>query len=335
MNNELIKINDDSLRLARVSIPERTEKQLYFSNSLPITLNRGLSFSIQFNTTFKKSIKLDIDDLDSFSHNLDEIKKNFTTELDIQNQIAEPSLIYLPLPIKKPVDASLVEKPSYYPIYGLFSPEQRWIYLNWLSDITKPAEKYYVYLYYYCLERRLCESINKELVEEIFLLANSHVYLKSQAYLGLFYSYFYCKEEYILEKLGKWHNEIPANNIKLYYYFNKGIDLTSKEIYEILYQNLEINKRYLKLQPQLYLEFIDKYLEENYGECSLKFYEKFKMTDFKETFVYFLFNKSLPDSIRKLKVYDIIGSKKFTNFLTSLHAYIHKKIKSYLRSNKN
>lgn len=315
MNNELIKINDDNLRLARVSIPERTEKQLYFSNSLPITLNRGLSFSIQFNTTFKKSLKLNIADLDSFARDLDLIKENLTTELDIQNRIAEPSLIYLPLSIRKPVDASFVEKPGFNPIYGLFTPEQRWIYLNWLSDISKPAEKYYVYLYYYCLERRIGESINKELIDEMFLLAKSHSFLKPYAYMAMFYSYFYSREDYILDKLKVWHQEIPANNIKLSYYINNQIDLTSKDIFEILFQYPEINKRYLKLQPKLYLQLIDQYLNDNYGQAYLSFYDLFDIRDFPKIDTFFLINRYLPDALRLVKIYDIMGSEKFKKLM--------------------
>ena len=39
----------------------------------------------------------------------------------------EPSLIYVGLPIYKPVDESVIPRPPYFPCYKELTPEQRWM----------------------------------------------------------------------------------------------------------------------------------------------------------------------------------------------------------------
>ena len=71
----------------------------------------------------------------------------------------EPSVIYPFLPISEPQKTKMVEKLNRKPSYKYLTPEQRWIYLSWLKDITQPIDINYVFLYYYGLERHLIHYV--------------------------------------------------------------------------------------------------------------------------------------------------------------------------------
>jgi hypothetical protein len=68
----------------------------------------------------------------------------------------EPSVISLDLPIMKPKKPLFVNVLGYYPTYRSMIPEQRWIYINWLTNINDVRiDIGYVFLFYYGLERHL------------------------------------------------------------------------------------------------------------------------------------------------------------------------------------
>ena len=77
--------------------------------------------------------------------------RNCTTAQD-----DEPSAIDLTLPF----DISFTEEDltsdiGYYPSYERLTPQQRAVYLQWLSDVSKPIPIGYVFIFYYGLERFL------------------------------------------------------------------------------------------------------------------------------------------------------------------------------------
>ena len=61
----------------------------------------------------------------------------------------EPSLISTRMPIDFGANLDNVEKLGYYPSYENLSPKQRFVYLKWLCDITKPVDIGYVFIFYY------------------------------------------------------------------------------------------------------------------------------------------------------------------------------------------
>ena len=65
----------------------------------------------------------------------------------------DPSTIYVHLPIKQPNGET--ELLPYWPHYIDISPEQRFVYLNWLRNIEQPIDMGYIFLYYYGLEKHL------------------------------------------------------------------------------------------------------------------------------------------------------------------------------------
>ena len=85
---------------------------------------------------------------------------------------SEPSLIWSKLPIKP--NNNRIQEAMYWPSYSAFSPEARYEYLRWLSDITQPTNLSYVFLYFYGLERHLLVGEYDAAVDEIVRLLKAH-----------------------------------------------------------------------------------------------------------------------------------------------------------------
>lgn len=81
---------------------------------------------------------------------------------------AEPSLLWTHLPVKKHNEHQYFK--TCYPSYPELTPEQRWTYLNWLTDITKDISVTYKFLYLYGLERQLLIGNFDLAVEELIRL---------------------------------------------------------------------------------------------------------------------------------------------------------------------
>lgn len=62
------------------------------------------------------------------------------------NESDDPSTIFRKLPITKPAMPDTVEALGYYPSYAALRPEQRWVYLNWLQDVTAEVDIGYVFI---------------------------------------------------------------------------------------------------------------------------------------------------------------------------------------------
>lgn len=68
----------------------------------------------------------------------------------------EPSALYLSLPVSKPDQDALIERPPYWPSYKELTPEQRWLYWKFLSNpFSQQNNIGYVFLFYYGLERHM------------------------------------------------------------------------------------------------------------------------------------------------------------------------------------
>ena len=94
----------------------------------------------------------------------------------------EPSAVSIKSPIKHPHDPLFVESPPYYPRYDQLTSEQRWVYLNWLTNIDAPIDLGYVFLYYYGLERHLFLGRYEDAFNVILRLRKHHSFSSFPAY---------------------------------------------------------------------------------------------------------------------------------------------------------
>ena len=86
----------------------------------------------------------------------------------------EPSAIYYKLLIRPTYNLNDVPKLPYFPSYASLTPEQRWIYLNWLRNIEANVDIGYVFLFYYGLERHLVFGNYEQAFRIILRLRQNH-----------------------------------------------------------------------------------------------------------------------------------------------------------------
>ena len=146
-----------SISRYKFRIPPRTAKLLYVSSKKPNDPDFG----------------------DTMHMNFDPVTDELTRK---HPPTTDPSTIFVRLPVSKPSNPGQVIEPAYYPTYFESTPKQRWIYLNWLQDISQPVNISYVFLYYYGLERQLLTGNFDLAVDEILFLREHH-------YHGSFYGY--------------------------------------------------------------------------------------------------------------------------------------------------
>ena len=89
--------------------------------------------------------------------------------LDVDTK--EPSGISFSLPVHKNVQSS---KMDYYPAYNQMTPDQRYTYLTWLTDIDQPIDIGYVFVFFYGLERMITTPKYEEAVQMIHKLKIHH-----------------------------------------------------------------------------------------------------------------------------------------------------------------
>lgn len=76
----------------------------------------------------------------------------------------------------------MMENIQYYPSYHALTPKQRFIYLNWLTDVRSPVPTGYVFVFYYGLERFLFTDKREKAARMIALLREHHNNHSFQAY---------------------------------------------------------------------------------------------------------------------------------------------------------
>lgn len=210
------------------------------------------------------------------------------------NEATEPSLIFTRLKISKPENVANVEKLNYFPCYGPnvhihseLTPEQRWVYLNFLTNpYTPDIDIGYVFLLYYGLERHLLEGNFDKAMEAIIRLRKVHKQKSFQTYSGnaiILASLLKQKGEWaktFFQSLDKEKDDeyIFSHNLYLLGAYSFDIPLSSKDIARMA-QTFEFTKRnYIKKYYDLFLKNLDIILIQKTGKntVSLKDYINLK-----------------------------------------------------------
>ena len=218
----------------------------------------------------------------------------------INNERDDPSTIYLKLPIRRPIRFDNMEKLGYYPSYAALTPEQRWLYLNWLQDVTQQIDIGYVFIYYYGLERQLLTGKFDKAFDEIIKLRKHHQNTSFLAYSesSLMNSSLLMKRPDKLIELQR--SDLISdfsNSLFLIAYYN-GFSLSADNLMRLFDRMSNLNKRYLREDRQQFQKMLLETLIERFGVDSFPFANNY---DVSETCCagYPLFaNISLPDSIR-------------------------------------
>jgi hypothetical protein len=289
-------------------VPKRTAKLLYFSDKDPQDISSGLLGGIHI-TLFEDHIE--------------------TKELSPD----EPSMIFVKLPVIKPNDPSVIPRPGYYPSYARLTREQRWVYLNWLKDISKPINIGYVFLYYYGLERHLLIGEFDLAVDEILYLRkyhdnNSFIHYSNSALLN---SCLFRKRPDRLKDIRSLLDADEFNNIHLLLAYHLGYELMAKNLLAISRHIKGINRRYIDKEPGLFESVLEEGLVSRYGEKHFPFSSRYNVKDLPKEGHLLFANTSLPEGVRTPKMPDFLSHEPFIEEVASLFKQAHEKVKLRLR----
>lgn len=314
-SRDIIKLSGTSIDFERLTIPKNRQELLYISKGDPF--NVGLSHSIHFNIT----------------------NSGVESEMHGPN---EPSTIFIKQPIKKPANPDLVREMGYYPSYAQMDPYQRWIYLNWLCDISKPIDIGYVFTYYYGLERQLIDGKFEEAFNEINLLREYHKNASFQSYsLNALINAVNIKKRFdLLESVTIDDGYDKISNSALYVSYKLKLDLYSDILISIVNSISGTNRRYINNNREIYKKSLEEVLNKKYSNAVYPFTKEININDVKKKEVNGFANFSLPDEYRLLSYPDFLNHKKFTSDVLSCHNEAHEITKAKLRefrkqSNKN
>jgi len=303
---ELVPISNFQLRISK-----RTLKLLFLSDKDPryASFAAGLSISINL---FEGTIE--------------------TSELSAD----DPSTIFIKMPIRKPDDINNVPRPNYYPTYASLSPEQKWIYLNWLQDISKPIDIGYVFLYYYGLERHLVLGKFDSAFDEILYLRKYHHNQSFKFYSNAALA-FSSLLKHRQDRMGTVIQLLEPgflNNFHLVCAHYGGCNFTAKNLIDISENISYINKRYIRNNPDLFERVLNECLLARYNSNVFPFASKYKIADLPVTGEILFANISFPSRLRNPNIPNFFVYTPFIDELKSLLKEAHEKVKIMLRESR-
>jgi len=232
-------------------------------NNLIHSGNKGNA--LNYIETIPKNIKDLLWFADSVHKNYEAPLKDSGRFISLTTSNIEPSVILTNLP----VIAGVPEKLDYYPKYWDISPQQRYVYLNWLSDISQPIEIGYVFLFYYGLERHILQGNYKTAFETILELRKYHKNTSFMSYSQeiLLYACIMYKDFNLFKRFIEVSpkSDIEVNNLYIACLKNANLGLTADEIISLASLVNFNNRRYIKGEYERFLTNLQKGILEKYG----------------------------------------------------------------------
>ena len=278
---------------------------------------------------------------DEFSIPDKTLKLLFLSKEDIQkwqfvsyNQ-NEPSTIYLKLPVEKPMNPDCTPRPYYYPTYLEMNPQQRWIYLNWLENVTNPINIGYVFVYYYGLERHLLFGEFDLAFNEILFLRkhNNHSSFMSYSNTALIYSCILRNRTDCLKRLFDTVTLRDLGNLGLFGAHLLGVDLSMEGLLDISTKVQGINRKYVDLKPDLFKEVLIQCLEAKYGACCFPI-RSYRVQDLPKKREIIFANFSFAHGERVQEVADFYGYPPFIEEIRFIFAQTHESVKARLKTSR-
>jgi len=301
-NGELSVISDGDI-IDSMRIPEPTRSMLFTTDEHPSKIESagGITITININTG---------------SANQEE-----------HSFFSEPSLIWTKLPIKQ--NSWLEEKAMYWPAYSQFTPEHRYQYLKWLTNIEQPTNLSYVFLYFYGLERHLLIGEYDKAVDEILRLLKAHKKpsFRSYAARSLIVASMYRKRLDITERAPFLLEEEVDEALALR--IAQGTSMSPEDIISVASRAGYTNKRYIKLYPERYISKLQDVVDEFESQHG-KLLSFFKLSEFRSEETSVFANLSIPERARLTKVPQILENKQFQAAIFNLLSEAHSRLKDEL-----
>ena len=246
---------------------------------------------------------------------------------------AEPSTIYTRLPVQRPTDPELVPRPSYYPTFAGLSPEQRWVYLNWLQDVTRPINIGFVFIYYYGLERQLLTGKLDLAFAEILSLRQHHESSSFQGYSlkALLYSAIARKRKDLLKQLFTDQHAFTVDNSTLRLVHDSGTDLSARSTAELGLRLSGVNRRYMKERRQEFEDALELVFIERYGRPEFPLGGRFNTASFPRRAEVLFANVSFPSEVRSPALPSFMDFEPFTSEIREVLHAAHERVKGASR----
>lgn len=288
---------------ASIGIPLHRRKLLYVSRGSARNHAFGMEFTISIEGTGKVDLKSSVPD--------------------------DPSTIYSTLPVREPEQKTPIPALPYFPSYSGMLPEQRAVYLKWLGDISQEIETGYVFVYYYGLERQLVEGDFDAAVDEILLLRKFHKNSSFQTYSAsaLVHSCLIRRRIDMLQRLYSQPDFDYYDNSNLLILHHSGLDILPDMMFRLANCLQGVNRRYLKLKPDLYQSVLVDMLNREFGKPSYPFADRFLLADVRGIPYPIFANISLPNEVRTPSLPNLLHHKPFQLELNAFFKKVHDSIK--------
>ena len=310
-NNILSSSSKESVIFSEFMFPNKD--LLYFSDKkvseipIPTGLNLGISISIMNGEIKWDSIESD-----------------------------DPSTIFIKLPIEKYNLNEHVEPLGYYPSYAALNPRQRWKYLSWLQDITKPIDIGYVFIYYYGLERQLLIGKFDIAFDEILRLLKCHDNSSFN---------FYSKSALINAALIKsrfdriqWLEnqkiDYEFNNVFFMIAYKMKSNLSVENLMLIFRRMAYLNKRYFKENKGRFKDLLLQVLMEKFNKPFFPFPNNYDLEKIPKSNWALFANISIPDYIKYPEFPDFYRYEPLMNDLKNIFMLTHMKFKEFNKNSK-
>jgi len=233
----------------------------------------------------------------------------------------DPSTIFTKLPVAQPERPEDLNSLSRYPSYSGLSPTQRFVYLNWLQDISRPIDIGYVFIYYYGLEKHLIYGKYAEAFEETNLLRKHHSNFSFQYHsaAALLYSSFLRKEFDAVDRITGLTSNLLLEDLQLVIAHARGQDLGVEAVIALA-KKVGANRRYIEAEPALFESNLEETLRNIYGDSFLPLGSKYDASSFGKKGGVGLANYSLEPSVRMPSIPDVLGN---VVFQSSVKAVLH------------
>jgi len=243
----------------------------------------------------------------------------------------EPSLIFTGMPVDFGSSIDNVEKLGYYPSYEKLNPQQRFVYLKWLCDITKTVDIGYVFIFYYGLERHLISGKYSDAVNTILTLRQYHKhpsFLSYSANALIMSAILHKDKDTLIKVLDLTDDTSYCSSVILLGKFLMQMDLTIDEIINISSAVGFTNKKYIKEYPDLFKKSLESILIKEFGKNSFPIYQ-LKM-QYPSQHIMSFANISLEQEVRSPVLPDLMHSPEFSSSINAILTKAHNEVKQSL-----
>ena len=242
---------------------------------------------------------------------------------NIDSEVGEPSAISINFPVAE----GQFQKLNYYPSYSELAPEQRDVFLSWLStDLSNIPDIGFAFLLLYCLERHI---LHDEYLEESLKIISK---LQSQINNGSFDYYSSTSIGYIffIHKRLDLLKYVDLNKCDIKLQILLSHRLSADQLIALASKVDFRNQHYIKEYPELFKKALVENLKRNFGseyfEYELSNIQKLK----KEPYMFSNYSLRKDNNQPDLLMPDLLSDKKLCHEIYVKLQKAHDQVKGFL-----